>query len=172
MVDVLIIGGGVCGCSLLYRLSRYKLNVVLVEKENDVSLGTTKANSAIVHAGYDPEPGTKMARYNVEGNAQMEKLCQDLDVPYLRTGSLVLAFDGEQMQVVDTLFHRGRQNGVPGLQVLTPKEIREMEPNVSDQVKSALYAPTAAVISPWELAIAQAETAVNRTRPTLPPSSK
>ena len=160
MVDVLIIGGGVCGCSLLYRLSRYKLNVVLVEKENDVSLGTTKANSAIVHAGYDPEPGTKMARYNVEGNAQMEKLCQDLDVPYLRTGSLVLAFDGEQMQVVDTLFHRGRQNGVPGLQVLTPKEIREMEPNVSDQVKSALYAPTAAVISPWELAIAQAETAV------------
>lgn len=160
MVDVLIIGGGVCGCSLLYELSRYKVNVLLVEKENDVSVGTTKANSAIVHAGYDPEPGTQMARYNVEGNALVKELCEKLDVPYKQIGSLVLAFDGEQMQMVDELFHRGNRNGVPGLRVLSPEEVEAMEPNVSKEVKSALYAPTAAVVSPWELAIAQAETAV------------
>ena len=115
MVDVAIIGGGVCGCSLLYELSRYDVDVVLLEKENDVSVGTTKANSAIVHAGYDPEPGTKMARYNVEGNAIIKELCEKLDVPYKQIGSLVLAFDEEQEELVKELFRRGTENGVPGL---------------------------------------------------------
>jgi len=82
MEDLIIIGGGVCGCSILYELSRYKVSVLLLEKENDVACGTTKANSGIVHAGYDPEPGTKMARFNVEGNALIEKLCSDLSISY------------------------------------------------------------------------------------------
>ena len=160
MVDVVIVGGGVCGCSLLYELSRYKLSAVLVEKENDVSVGTTKANSAIVHAGYDPHPGTKMARYNVEGNALVKELCEKLDVPYQQIGSLVLAFDADQNALVRELFDRGTQNGVPGMKVLSAEEVREMEPNVSPEVTSALYAPSAGIVSPWELAIALAETAV------------
>ena len=160
MVDVVIVGGGVCGCSLLYELSRYKLSAVLVEKENDVSVGTTKANSAIVHAGYDPHPGTKMARYNVEGNALVKELCEKLDVPYQQIGSLVLAFDADQDALVRELFDRGTQNGVPGMKVLSAEEVREMEPNVSPEVTSALYAPSAGIVSPWELAIALAETAV------------
>ena len=160
MVDVVIVGGGVCGCSLLYELSRYKLSAVLVEKENDVSVGTTKANSAIVHAGYDPHPGTKMARYNVEGNALVKELCEKLDVPYKQIGSLVLAFDADQDALVRELFDRGTQNGVPGMKVLSAAEVREMEPNVSPEVTSALYAPSAGIVSPWELAIALAETAV------------
>ncbi|HIS78011.1 MAG TPA: NAD(P)/FAD-dependent oxidoreductase, partial [Candidatus Caccousia stercoris] len=155
-----IVGGGVCGCSLLYELSRYKLSAVLVEKENDVSVGTTKANSAIVHAGYDPHPGTKMARYNVEGNALVKELCEKLDVPYKQIGSLVLAFDADQDALVRELFDRGTQNGVPGMKVLSAAEVREMEPNVSPEVTSALYAPSAGIVSPWELAIALAETAV------------
>lgn len=160
MVDVVIVGGGVCGCSLLYELSRYKLSAVLVEKENDVSVGTTKANSAIVHAGYDPHPGTKMARYNVEGNALVKELCEKLDVPYKQIGSLVLAFDADQDALVRELFDRGTQNGVPGMKVLSAAEVREMEPNVSPEVTSALYASSAGIVSPWELAIALAETAV------------
>ena len=160
MVDVVIVGGGVCGCSLLYELSRYKLSAVLVEKENDVSVGTTKANSAIVHAGYDPHPGTKMARYNVEGNALVKELCEKLDVPYQQIGSLVLAFDADQDALVRELFDRGTQSGVPGMKVLSAEEVREMEPNVSPEVTSALYAPSAGIVSPWELAIALAETAV------------
>ena len=160
MVDVVIVGGGVCGCSLLYELSRYKLSAVLVEKENDVSVGTTKANSAIVHAGYDPHPGTTMARYNVEGKALVKELCEKLDVPYKQIGSLVLAFDADQDALVRELFDRGTQNGVPGMKVLSAAEVREMEPNVSPEVTSALYAPSAGIVSPWELAIALAETAV------------
>lgn len=160
MVDAVIIGGGVCGCSLLYELSRYQISAVLVEKENDVSVGTTKANSAIVHAGYDPHPGTKMARYNVEGNALIKELCAKLDVPYKQIGSLVLAFDAEQDALVRELFERGTKNGVPDMRVLTAQEVWEMEPNVSREVTSALYAPSAGIVSPWELAIALAETAV------------
>lgn len=160
MVDVIIIGGGICGCSLLYELSKYKVNALLVEKENDVSVGTTKANSAIVHAGYDPHPGTKMARYNVEGNAYIKELCAKLDVPYKQIGSLVLAFDGEQDALVQELCRRGQANGVPGVRVLSAQEVREMEPNVSEKATSALYAPSAGIVSPWELAIALAETAV------------
>ena len=160
MVDVVIVGGGICGCSLLYELSRYDVQAVLLEKENDVSVGTTKANSAIVHAGYDPLPGTKMARYNVEGNALVKELCEKLDVPYQQIGSLVLAFDEEQDALVRELCARGEKNGVPGLRVLSATELQELEPNVSREATSALLAPTAGIVSPWELAIALAETAV------------
>lgn len=160
MFDVAIIGGGACGCSLLYELSRYKVNVVLLERENDVSVGTTKANSAIVHAGYDPEPGTLMARYNVEGNRIIEQLCADLDILYDKIGSLVLGFSEEDRATVEALYQRGVENGVPGLRIVEKEELHQMEPALSENALFALWAPSAAIINPWELAIAQAEVAV------------
>lgn len=159
MYDVTIIGAGISGCSLAYELSKYNVNALLLEKENDVSVGTTKANSAIVHAGYDPEPGTKMAEYNVKGCAYTAELCKKLDVPYNQIGSLVVAFSDEEMKTVNELFDRGNENGVPGLEVWDQAKLREEEPNLSEEAKGALYAPTAGVVSPWELAIALAEVA-------------
>ena len=122
MVDVIIIGAGIVGCSLAYELSKYQVQTVVLEKENDVACGTTKANSAIVHAGYDPRPGTLMAKYNVEGNRLIEEIAKKLDVPYKKVGSFVLAFDDTDLATVGTLFDRGRQNGVPDLQILSAKE--------------------------------------------------
>lgn len=160
MFDVAIIGGGACGCALLYELSRYEVNAVLLEKENDVSIGTTKANSAIVHAGYDPEPGTLMARYNVEGNRIIEQLCADLDILYDKIGSLVIGFSEEDRVTVEALYRRGVENGVPGLRIIEKEELHQMEPTLSGNALFALYAPSAGIINPWELAIAQAEAAV------------
>ena len=107
MYDVTIIGAGISGCSLAYELSKYNVNAVLVEKENDVSIGTTKANSAIVNAGYDPEPGTDMAKYNVAGCAYTAEICKKLDVPYKNIGSLVVAFAEEEMATIQKLYDRG-----------------------------------------------------------------
>lgn len=160
MYDVAIIGGGVSGCSLLYALSRYRLRVVLLEKTNDVGVGTTKANSAIVHAGYDPEPGTLMAKYNVEGNAIIRQMCTDLDILYKQTGSLVLAFEEADKATLQKLYQNGLANGVPGLRIVEQDELRRMEPNISSEAHSALYAPTGGVVNPWELAFAQAEAAI------------
>lgn len=160
MYDVAIIGAGITGCSLFYELCRYRLRVILLEKENDVSLGATKANSAIVHAGYDPPEGTLMASANVRGNAMIPELCRRLDVPYRQTGSLVLAFSQEQMKTLHELCRRGQNNGVPGLRVLNEQDARALEPNLGPQVLGALYAPSAGVVSPWELALALAQNAV------------
>ncbi|MDR1951966.1 MAG: NAD(P)/FAD-dependent oxidoreductase [Elusimicrobiota bacterium] len=160
MEDVIIIGAGACGCSLLYELSRYKVKTLLLEKENDVSVGTTKANSAIVHAGYDPEPGTKMAGYNVYGNALIEQLAADLDIPYKKIGSLVVGFDETDRKSIEKLLEKGNKNGVPGLKILEKEELFLMEPNLSKEAICALYAPSAGIIAPWELALAQAECAV------------
>ena len=159
MFDVAIIGCGITGASAAYELSRYRLRVAIIEQENDISMGTTKANSAIVHAGYDPEPGTLMAKLNREGTQLMGQLCRELDVPYLQTGSLVLAFTEEELPKIRELYQRGVQNGVPGLELLTPEQVKIMEPNLSP-VAGALYAPTAGIVSPWELALALTETAV------------
>lgn len=158
--DVIIIGGGVCGCSLLYELSRYKIKALLLEKENDVSDGTSKANSAIVHAGYDPPPGTMMARYNVEGNTLMERLCADLDIMYKKTGSLVVGFDDTDRKSIEKLYVKGNKNCVPGLRIVEGKELFRMEGALSRDIVCALHAPTAGIVSPWEFAIAQAECAV------------
>jgi glycerol-3-phosphate dehydrogenase len=160
MEDLIIIGGGVCGCSLLYELSRYKISVLLVEKENDVACATTKGNSGIVHAGYDPEPGTGMARFNVEGNVLIEKLSEDLEIPYVKTGSLVVGFDDADRESIEKLLKKGNENGVPGLKILSGEELFRLEPNLSREVTCALYAPTAGIVAPWELAFAQAECAV------------
>lgn len=160
MYDVTIIGCGVIGASLAYTLSRYQLRVLVLEKENDVAMGTTKANSAVVHAGYDPAHGTLMAKLNVQGSAMMEELCRKLSVKYKRTGSFVLAFDEAQRAHLEKMLENGNKNGVPGLQLLSGEEAREMEPGLSENVCAALYAPSAAIIDPWGLCIAEAETAV------------
>ena len=161
MYDVLIIGCGITGAAAAFHLSRYQLKIAVLEQENDVADGTTKANSAILHAGYDPEPGTLMARLNVRGAQLAKDLCAKLDVPYLPCGSLVLAFSPEDDATLHTLLQRGQTNGVPELRLLTGDEAREMDPNLSDRVTSALYAPTAAICSPWEYCLALAETAVH-----------
>ena len=160
MYDVLIIGCGITGAAAAFQLSRYQLKIAVLERENDVADGTTKANSAILHAGYDPEPGTLMARLNVRGAELAKELCAKLDVPYRPCGSLVLAFSPEDDATLHTLFQRGQANGVPQLRLLTGDEARAKDPNLSDRVTSALYAPTAAICSPWEYCLALAETAV------------
>lgn len=160
MQDVLIIGCGIIGAAAAFELSRYQLRVTILEKENDVADGTTKANSAILHAGYDPLPGSLMARLNVRGVELAKELCQRLDVPYQACGSFVLAFTPEECAALETLKARGVANGVPELAILTGDEARRMEPNLSDQVMAALFAPTAAICSPWEYCLALAETAV------------
>lgn len=159
MYDVAIVGGGVSGCSLLYQLSRFRLSVALFEKENDVALGSTKANSGIIHAGYDPEPGTLMAEVNVPGNAMIRQLCADLDILFRQTGSLVVAFAGERERV-EQLLARGRQNGVPDLRILKRDELLAREPALNPEVVCGLYAPTAGVVNSWELALAQVEVAI------------
>ena len=160
MQDVIIIGCGVTGAACAYTLSRYNLRVTVLEAANDVAAGTTKANSAILHAGYDPEPGTLMARLNVEGVRLAEEICAKLDVPYRKTGSMVLAFDDKDRTCLETLLERGKRNGVPGLRLLAGDEARELEPELSQEVTAALLAPSAAIVNPWEYALAMAETAV------------
>ncbi len=160
MYDIAIIGGGVVGCAAAYELSRYKLRTLLLEAANDIADVTTKANSAIIHAGYDPEPGTAMARLNVEGAALAEEICKKLDVPYNKCGAFVLAFDEADLAHVQKLYEQGVANGVPGIAVISGEEAKRMEPNLSDKVIGALYAPSSAIISPWEYALAMAETAV------------
>ena len=159
MYDAIIIGAGVVGCSVAAYLSRYEMNLAVLERENDVAMGSTRANSAIVHAGYDPLPGTLMAKYNVRGSMLYSQLCKKLSVPYQQIGSLVLAFSPQEDQVVRDLYDRGIKNGVPGLQILTKEQALAKEPNLSEQITSALYAPTGAIVSPWEFAIAMAENA-------------
>lgn len=160
MFDVLIIGAGVIGANLLRELSRYQVRAAVLEKENDVGLGATRANSAIVHAGYDPEPGTKMARFNVQGSNMMEQLCQDLSVPYRRNGSMVIAFEPEEEEALRRLYRQGKENGVQGLQLLTKQQALEREPNLNPHLYAALYAPTGAIISPWELTVALCDNAM------------
>lgn len=160
MQDVIIIGCGVIGAACAYALSRYQLRVTVLEAMNDVAAGTTKANSAILHAGYDPEPDTLMARLNAEGVRLAEGICARLDVPYKKTGSMVLAFDGRDRACLDTLLERGGQSGVPDLRILTGDQARALEPALSPEVTAALLAPSAAIVNPWEYALAMAETAV------------
>ena len=160
MYDVLIIGCGITGAAAAFELSRYRLNIAVLERENDVAMGTTKANSAILHAGYDPKPGTLMAKLNVRGVELARELCGQLDVPYKPCGSLVLAFSEEELPVIRELYRRGTENGVPGLELLTGDEARALEPNLSGDVVGALHAPSAAICSPWEYCLALAETAV------------
>lgn len=160
MYDVAIIGAGVIGASIFRELTKYNLKVVVLEKENDVSMGTSKANSAIIHAGYDPKVGTLMAKYNVKGNEMFEDLCKDLDVPFKRNGSLIIGFSDEDMETIKKLYENGNKIGVKGLKILSKEEVLEKEPNLNDEVVGALYAPTGGIVGPFEYTIALMENGV------------
>lgn len=160
MYDVAIIGSGITGSACAYFLSKYRLKIAVIEKNNDVCCGTTKANSAIIHAGYDPHPETLMAKLNVKGSEMAKEICAKLDVPYNQIGSLVVAFSEEEAKTVEELFERGNANGVPDLKILNREELKEAEPMISDEALCALYAPSAAIVNPWEYGLAMAETAV------------
>ena len=157
--DVVVIGGGIVGTAILRELSKYDLKCVLVEKEPDVALGTTKANSAILHAGFDAPTGSLKAITNVRGNKLYHELEHELDLDIKWTGSLVAATTDEEIQTLQELMARGRKNGVEGLQILSHDEVVEQEPNLTN-VKGALWAPSAGVCWPFGAAIAFAECAV------------
>lgn len=159
MYDIAIIGAGVVGALAARELSRYDLRIVLVDRLNDAGAGATRANSAIVHAGFDAMPGSLKAKYNVAGAATMPALCEQLHVPYQNTGSVVLAFDDADRKMLDELKARGEQNGVPGLEILEGEALFAREPNANPDCTGALWAPTAGIVCPYELAIAAAECA-------------
>lgn len=159
MYDCIVIGAGVVGCSVARELSRYDCKVAVIEKEEDVCSGTSKANSAIVHAGYDAAEGSLMAKLNVKGNKMMKKVTEDLDVPYINNGSMVVAISEEDIPTLEELYKRGLKNGVEDMRIIYKDEIRQMEKNISDNVVAALYAPTAGIICPFNLTLAFAENA-------------
>lgn len=159
MYDVVIIGAGVIGCSIARGLSKYKLRTLVLEKENDVCCGTSKANSAIIHAGFDAKPETLKGKLNAKANLMFDKLSEDLNFHFRRNGSLVLCFDEMDMDKLYELKERGEKNGVPFLEILTGEEVRRMEPSVTDKVVAALYAPTGGIVCPFSLTIALAENA-------------
>lgn len=152
--DVLIIGGGVIGGMLARELSKYQLQVCILEKENDIACGASRANSGIVHGGYDPEPNTLKAKLNADGVELLFKAAKELHVPHQRNGSMVCAFSQEESKTVDMLYERGIANGIPGLKVLTGDEARSLEPQLSDKITSVLHVTNAGIICPYELTVA------------------
>lgn len=157
--DVVVIGAGVSGSAVARELSRKERRIAVLEKACDVCEGTSKANSGIVHAGYDAVPGTLKAKLNVLGNERMESLSKELDFSFKRNGSLVLCFEEEGIPKLEKLYERGLKNGVKGLALLSGEEVRKMEPAVSEEVVKALYAPTGGIVCPFGLNIALAENA-------------
>ncbi len=154
MYDIAIIGGGVVGGMIARELSRYQLKTCILEKANDVAMGATRANSAIVHAGFDAKEGSLKARLNVRGSELMENVCSELGVKYINNGSLVIGFNDADRESIETLCTRGKKNGVKGVRMLEGEELFALEPNLSRDVICALYAPTGAIICPYELCIA------------------
>ncbi len=159
MKDIVIIGAGVIGCAVARELSRYQASVCVVEGAEDVCTGTSKANSGIVHAGFDAAPGSNKARFNVLGNAMMDEVTRDLDVPFKRNGALVVCVDPAQRGQLDVLLERGKQNGVADIRILERDELRQLEPNISENAVAALYAPKSGIICPFKLTIGFAENA-------------
>ena len=148
MYDVLIIGAGITGASVAMELSKYSLRIAWLEKHNDVAMETTKANSGIIHAGYDPKPHTLMARLNVLGAKLYPELAKILNIHYQPIGSLVIGRNEQDLDTIRTLYQRGIANGVEGLEIVEKERLYALEPNLCEDICYALYAPTAAVISP------------------------
>ncbi|MFI3172101.1 MAG: NAD(P)/FAD-dependent oxidoreductase [Eubacteriales bacterium] len=158
MYDVIIIGAGVTGSACARELSKYKLKICVIEKEEDVCCGTSKANSGIVHAGYDAKHGSLMAELNVAGNKMMAELAEELDIPWIQNGSIVVAKNSDSIDKLYELYENGILNGVKDLEVITDKErIFQMESNLEQETEAVLYAPTAGIICPFELNLALAE---------------
>jgi len=160
-LDAIVIGGGVLGCFAARNLRRWNISTLLLEAEDDVCRGITRANTAIVYAGYDNKPGSLKAEMTVRGNAHFDQLCEDLDVPFSRCGSLMVSFGENGDKVIRKKLKQGMANGVPGLRILTAEEAREMEPMLAKTVTSALYAPTTGTVNPWKLGIAAFENAIH-----------
>ncbi len=161
MYDVAIVGAGVVGSAIARELSKYKVNACVIERDEDVCNGTSKANSAIVHAGFDAKPGTLKAKLNVRGNEMMDQLSKDLDFPFKRNGSLVVCTKDQDPSLLDELLEKGKANGVPDVTILNRDELIAMEPNLADNVVKALYAPTGAIVCPFHLTMALAENAAD-----------
>ncbi len=161
MYDVLIIGSGIIGSSIARYLSKFVSNTVVLERNDDVSTGTTKANSGIVHAGFDAVPGTKKAYFNVLGAKMYPSLAKELDFPYKKNGAFVLSFSPEGHKTLETLLDRAHKNGVEGCSIISGDEIRALEPNVSKEVVEGLYAKESGIASPYEMCIAMAENAAS-----------
>ncbi len=159
--DVVIIGAGVIGCAIARYLSKYEAKILVVERDEDVCAGTSKANSGIVHAGFDARPGSLMAKMNVKGCEMIKELSWQLDFPYVNNGSMVLCFREEEWGKLYELYNRGVKNGVKGMRILTGKEARTMEPALSPSVVAALWAPSAGIVCPFSLTIAMAENAAD-----------
>lgn len=158
--DVAVIGAGVVGSLITRELSKYNIRIALLERCNDCAMGATKANSAIVHAGFDAKPGTLKAKLNVRGVELMKKFCKELNVPLKNNGALVVAFSEEEIPHLEELLKRGEQNGVPELRIVKRDELKQLEPNIGDTAVGALVAPTSSIVCPYELTIAGVENAV------------
>jgi glycerol-3-phosphate dehydrogenase len=160
MTDIVIIGAGVVGCAIARQLSKYQLKIIVIEAQADVAMGSSGANSAIVHAGYDCETKSLMAELNVRGNELYDEWHNELEIPLKRIGSLVVAFDKEDIAHIEALYHQGIKNGVKAMKILNKEEVRCYEPMVNDDVIAALYAPSAGITCPYEVSIALLENAV------------
>ena len=159
MYDIIIIGAGVTGCAVARFLSRYEAKVCVVERCEDVCCGTSKANSAIVHAGFDAENGTLMAKMNLQGNLMMPQLAKDLDFAFIQNGSLVVCMSEEDLPRLQKLYENGVANGVKELEIVDSKRLHELEPNVAKEAVAALWAPTGGIVCPFGYTIALAENA-------------
>lgn len=158
--DVLIIGAGVIGTSVARYLSRFKVNACVLEKHNDVGDETTNANSAIVHSGYDPKPDTVKAKFNVLGNKMMPKLCKELDVPFIKNGSITVGFNEEDVETINMLHERAKANGVTS-KIVNKEELKQLEPNLSDKAVVGLYCEDSGIVSPFNLCVSLMENAMD-----------
>ncbi len=159
MRDIIVIGAGVVGCSIARELSKYNLDVLVVEKNSDVSEGISKGNSGIVHAGYNEKIGTLKAKLNIEGNKIFDDLSRDLQFPFKRNGAFILAFKDEEMKTLESLKENGEKLGVEGLEILTREEALNIEPNLNKEIVGVLNVKTSGIVSPYEMTIALAENA-------------
>ena len=161
MYDVLIVGCGVVGAATAYQLSRYNLSVCVCERYNDVANGCTKANTAILHAGFDCPIGSTEARLNLRGIKLAKEICEKLDVERIEMPTFIIAYDNEHdLNYIQELYQRGVANGVEGIRIVDRDEALQLEPGLNPEIKAALYAPGSGIINPWEYCIAMAETAV------------
>jgi glycerol-3-phosphate dehydrogenase len=157
--DVIVIGAGVVGSMVARTLARYELDILLIDREADVCMGTTASNTAIIHAGYDPIPGTLKAEMNVKGNRMWDTLAGELNIPFDRRGDYVVAVGREELPILKTVWARGAENGVPGMVMLSGDEVRQREPNINPGVSGALWASTGGIADPFAANVAAAENA-------------
>lgn len=159
--DVVIIGAGVTGCAIARTLSKYPLDILVAEKEEDIACGTTKANNGMIHSGYDSKPESWKGKLNAKGNAMYTKWAEELHFNFMRTGSFVLAFNDEENKKLTELLENGKKNKVPGIALITGDEARKIEPGISDEAISALWTPSAGYVEPYEVTLALMENAID-----------